>query len=629
MAKGQNSLPDLKSKVRVDKKELDALPGAAKKTGDAVKAELGSTSTGAASLEKSLSSVGRALTHLGPAGRVAGSGLQSVTDGAISVGSTLASAGGIAVAVGVAIAGAALYAENAYEKLVDRVDTFQDATSSSGEQASRMVHVLDVLGVSSDNAAGALFKMSRGIAENPDKLAALGVEIKKTSDGGVDLVETLLSVSDAYNAASDSSAKTAILFAAFGKNGKEMVDVIEQGSARLRELAAATKLVFTDDDIARAREYKIHQAEIKANWDEWAASLGQKVQPQLDSLAVGMLKQDYIEQKVSETRIVGNKQIGLHSSAMQNLAFHYAQEYDAAKKTEHAMALHTATIKEQEVANNKLVDSMNKVIGGLEGEEAAASASKRADMLVAESQDRIWAAQLRVADSADRVQKAYTDYLAAAKAHGKGSAEAQSALHALYSEQVAQRQAADDVTRAQNDQWDAYIASAGAARKLQEATDMLANDGQKNATKETEVYITKLEDEAAVLAPDSPLRKRLQEYIDKLKNDIPANVTTRFTTEYVTNIGTRPGGHGNVGYASGGDPPVGVPVRVGERGPEWAVFTEPARVYPSGQTPAASAMPAGGGDTNVYVTVQGHVVSERELSLSLRESLRRLDREQR
>jgi len=44
------------------------------------------------------------------------------------------------------------------------------------------------------------------------------------------------------------------------------------------------------------------------------------------------------------------------------------------------------------------------------------------------------------------------------------------------------------------------------------------------------------------------------------------------------------------GFADGGNPPVGMPVRVGERGPEWVTFGAPATVWPNGQNPFGPSM---------------------------------------
>jgi hypothetical protein len=271
------------------------------------------------------------------------------------------------------------------------------------------------------------------------------------------------------------------------------------------------------------------------------------------------------------------------------------KEYDASKKAQHAMALHTLTIKEQEEANKKLVDSMNNVIGGYESQHNSSFALARANLAVSESGLAIEQAHMRQTDAADNVRKAWDALVLASQTYGKNSLEAKYASDAFTKAQLDQRAVADDVTKAELDQEQAYYAAATAARKLQEDTDM-ATTGQKNATKETQVYIDKLQAEANALAPDSPLRKRLQDYIDKLRNEIPANV---FTTLH---IGMSLEGHPGKAlddvlphYGGGGRPQVGVPAVFGEHGTEIWTPDQPGTVTPHGQTP-----PAGGGAGNHY-----------------------------
>jgi hypothetical protein len=64
---------------------------------------------------------------------------------------------------------------------------------------------------------------------------------------------------------------------------------------------------------------------------------------------------------------------------------------------------------------------------------------------------------------------------------------------------------------------------------------------------------------------------------------------------------------GLLGFAGGGEPPVGQPVRVGEFGPETAVFTSPVRIYPNGAQPASGGV-AGTGISIGNIDLSGWVV---------------------
>lgn len=64
-------------------------------------------------------------------------------------------------------------------------------------------------------------------------------------------------------------------------------------------------------------------------------------------------------------------------------------------------------------------------------------------------------------------------------------------------------------------------------------------------------------------------------------------------------------------YASGGDPPVGQVVMVGEHGPEQAVFTSPVRVYPHGSRPNVQSTSFS--DTNIVRMLNSVVTELREV----------------
>lgn len=594
------ALPDLKTRFVVDYSQLT-------KTEKAIAASQGQLLKGfdksrgaAGALESRLGSLGGVLGRLGPLGQQAGSVLTDIGGTAGALGTSLGLVGGVAIAAGVGLAAGAAYAEHAYETLTAQVDQYQDVTGASAEQASRMAHVANVLGVNVDQLSGSMFKLSRAVADNPQKLEALGVEIQKDAAGSVDLTETLYAVSDAYVNAGDASTRTKILFAAFGRSGADMIDVVEQGSVRLRQLAADAKLVLTDDDIRRAREYAIHQKELKSGWDEWWATLGQKVQPALDAVQTSILRgqfvQDKLNQAVKDGIITQEQAAGVDQSAADQVAkltTKYEGEYDELQKVKFAMDLHTQTIREQTEDNQRLVDLMNKVIGGLETEASTANALQRA--------------QIALGNTTQRVKDSHDLYSQAVKQYGKNSPEALQALR--------------DYRSALLDQEDAYRAAAKAAGDHQTAVDNAAT-GQGNARETALAYIGQLEAEAKTLAPNSPLRKELTAYIKQLREDLPAEITTKVSINYDDySVGAHfrtpaelaagrrriagpplvPKKHAAFGAHFSADEP-GV---IGEFGPEIFIPDQPGTVVPNGQRPAAAAPSEdrgdiGGGDVTIH-----------------------------
>jgi hypothetical protein len=591
-------LPDFVFKVRVDRRDLAALRGEAKNTGAVLKGGMDTGTKAATSLEKRLGTLGGALTHLGPAGRLVGDRLNEISGTATAVGSSMGLAGGIAVGALAAIAGGALYASHTYQELDARIDNFQDVTNSSAEEASRLVHVSDVLGVSSDTLAGSMFRLSRAVGSTPEAFDKLGISINRDSEGNVNLVETLLNVADAYDAAGNATDKTRILFTAFGRGGAEMIDVVEQGSARLRQLAEDTKLVLTEEDIVRAREYAIAQQEVKTGWDEMWASIGQKVLPIQRQLFDSINRGTYVTDQLNKARreglitdedLIANE--GLGSQKVQDLTAQYVKQYDKQLAATHTTNELSAAIKRQRDEIDKLITSTDKELGLLTDMENASLNARRANN--------------ELAVSHDKVHDALKNLQATIKASGANSAAGRAALH--------------DYRAALLDQEAAYFAAAEAARALAKANHATVSD-QRDAKNEVDATIAKFEAEAKTLAPGSALLKHLREYIAELKR-IPIEVGTTVSTSYVK-VGA---GHGKVAYASGGDPPTGRDVVVGEYGPEIARFYSPAHIYPNGQAP-----PAGGGVTwTGDLVVQGQVVSERNLILAVREGIRKIDREYR
>lgn len=95
---------------------------------------------------------------------------------------------------------------------------------------------------------------------------------------------------------------------------------------------------------------------------------------------------------------------------------------------------------------------------------------------------------------------------------------------------------------------------------------------------------------------------------DKLKNEIPSEITTRFTNIY-TDTGRVL--HGFTEHAAGGRPEVGVPTWIGERGKELWVPDVAGTIIPHGQAPAGAAVAgADMSETNALLREQNELLRE-------------------
>lgn len=573
------TLPDIKGKVVLDDSQLAKTGVTATKAGAAIREGMTGATGSVSKFGAALSQV-MGATGLGGLPQTALKGEQALS-GMTSTGVTGMGllAGGALAAVGI-VSAALEHGISQYEQLGNQVENYKRVTGSSAEESSRMVETFNALGVGEDVATQGMFKLSKAIETHDKLLEADGITVKRTADGNVDLAKTLLGVADAYNATADPAKRNKLLFDAFGKSGKDMIPILEQGSAALQQLEEQAALVFTQADLDRLKQEQIQTREADQQWQKMWETLGQKVLPVKLALAESINRGAYEQQKLDEAVRAGTityDQYSQQQSDVGTKAFalreEWGKQFDASQKVTTALDAQTQSIRDQAAANDALWASTDKVITQEEGQVNAGFALQLSQLAVTESQAKITAAQ-----------EAYDK---AVKDHGATSDEA--------------LLAAGNLTRAQIDQEKAYYAVGAAARKLQEDTD-LATSGQKNVAKETQVYVDTLQAEANTLAPDSPLRKQLQAYIDTLKNEIPSDISTRFHVDFMEGgSGSRPGGHGIQAFASGGRPPTGRQIWVGEQGPEIWTPDQPGTITPAGGTPPTPV----GGDT---ITVNGPLV---------------------
>lgn len=582
----------------------------------------------AASGRKALDDTAKAADKVHPASKLASDGLGTVKDKLLGMvpggqhasqvlevvkGSSVAAGGALSGAlVGGAVAGAAAIAALAvkgigtFTKLAAEVDDFQDVAGGSTEDASRMVVALRELGISSETGAKGMFKLSREVEAGAPALAKYGIEVAKNKDGTTDLQGTLLNVADAYNKTDDQAKKNAIAFAAFGKSGTQLIDVLEQGRGGIEKFwkeADKHGEVLSDKDLESAKEYRIAMASLNEAFSALGIELGKNVVPLLSDFAEGVTDAiDGTEKAVGWLqKLAGAFEGGTRRSLeFSNGQFDHKKAQEEASKgvDEHGRSIEKLT--EAQAAGVRVTDEMTDA--DLDAAEAAKETA-RASKLAADEQKRrtdIISGLLDAQSQAINSDMAFRDAEMALSDANQTLAEKQVALNAAIKDHGAKsaeaRQATIDLQKAQQDAVGAVVADAEAFVKLKE--DQAAANGQTvTAQQQHDLLRQRLQDLANALGPNSPLRSQLQGYIDQLRS-IPTNIQTRVTLTG-ENVG---GGLGlNKQKASGG-PASGLNL-VGERGPELVDVGTSAHVYNAAET---RAMLSGGGSasgTTNYITI--------------------------
>lgn len=176
-------------------------------------------------------------------------GLQSAAK--LAVGAAAALTATTAAGVGTFSAFAARAAATAGE-----VSRLARETGLSARQASELRYAAERLSLDVDSLSTNFTKFSKNVVENTDLFREYGVRIARTKDGTVDFQQTLLATADRFKAMPDGVEKTAMALELFGKQGKEMLPLLNQGSAGLTTLGVEAKrlgLIFDTDTIAAAK----------------------------------------------------------------------------------------------------------------------------------------------------------------------------------------------------------------------------------------------------------------------------------------------------------------------------------------------------------------------------------------
>ncbi len=526
----------ISAKVTLDSSSLTEAEKKAKIAGDGIKAGMTNASVHTEKLSGSFGVLLQQFGHLPPIATEAVRKLDSVGSAGSAMGGALGMASVGAVAAVGAVAGIVLEATGKYVALAESVHKYMAATGESATTASAQVQAFNELGISEDVAQAAMVKLSKAIETTPKKLAAVGIEVAKDAKGNVDLNASLLNVIDAWNGTEDAAKRNEIALIAFGKNGvAAMLPILEAGSASLRQLEKDVRVTMTDADIAQAHKYVLEQKQVQASFNAVQDSIGQQVLPKLGALYDAYLKQEYVHKRMAESGVSDDMVLG---QSTNDLVHKFEKEYDAAQTAKEKLNALADAHTQAGIAAAEQAKALDDLINSEEAQANASIHAQRADLAVAESAGKVDKAQ-------DALNKTIAQY-------GPKSEEAQAAAFALSGTLLDQQQA--------------YLDAATAAQTLakdQAGPDVSAADA---AAAGHQALIDKLTAEASTLAPGSALRVWLDQYIGKL-HETPTDITTTFHT-----VGGVGGSALSAGLAGGGPALPGRTYTIGESGPETLVM---------------------------------------------------------
>lgn len=206
-----------------------------------------------------------------------------------------ANAGTFALGAGAALGAFAAKAVTAFQDLALKAGEFSAKTGLVVDDASRWIEVAGDIGVNIDAVEGAIGRMNRTIASDPNLVRKLGDDIAYTNEGGINVNETFLNVIQRLKDIKDPTERAKEGAKLFGKGWQEVALLIEMGSddikRRLGEVAD-TK-VINKDELRRARDFRDALDDLKDKGEELALSLGESLLPILIDVATAAT--DFIE----------------------------------------------------------------------------------------------------------------------------------------------------------------------------------------------------------------------------------------------------------------------------------------------------------------------------------------------
>src|SRR5262245_6664057 len=143
---------------------------------------------------------------------------------------------------------------------LETIDTLGKTAQKVGvsvEAFSALNYAADLADVSTEQLSTGLGKLAKNMADTAagtgdaaKTFDALGISVKN-ADGSLRPVDDVLAdIADKFQGATDGAQKTAAAMALFGKSGKDLIPLLNDGSTGLREMAAqaeAMGLVISKD----------------------------------------------------------------------------------------------------------------------------------------------------------------------------------------------------------------------------------------------------------------------------------------------------------------------------------------------------------------------------------------------
>jgi hypothetical protein len=572
------ALRDLKARIRLDTTDLQNGSKRAKTASSTMGAELEKADTKASKLGSTFLRVNENLGKFGPIGASVTSRLDD-----IGLGSGAAE-GGLA---GIAVAGAGAAAVLGFELAKSASDVNEQLTASrvvfgsSADVIERYAKGMASAGLSEKDALEATTNIATGLkavgftdaslVKVSTTLTSLATDLSSFSN--IPVPDALEAIQAALRGEFDPLERFGIHLNQDAVNAEAMKEGLASSTQQISaqaKAAATINLILgqtatQQNDVARSGgTLASNLRELNAEMENNKATLGNQLLPEMVKVSSAAVELSGAIAAVSQKMQIGattgpewvqtlndatTKSIGLLNPLFQlsTVVDLLSDKHKSATKatTDYGNATIKASDLVKTAAQNQkaLNDSLQKTHDLLLG-------TFNADLQYQQ-------AQLSTHDAIVSVDDATKAYNETVREHGAKSREAADAAEALQKAQLDVRQSA--------------LQEAQAAEQLASANAQMGN-GSLSAQAALAAQRDELQHVANTLAPNSPLRVYIQQYIDKLNNQIPREIQTHFNVIFSSSGAISTSGEAFIPRAAGGPVVPGRIYTVGEHGPETLVM---------------------------------------------------------
>jgi hypothetical protein len=224
---------------------------------------------------------------------------------------------------GVAASIVAIGSYEAIKGAIDAADAMNDLAAKTGiatEELSKYKILAEQNGTTVEGFANGMKKLSVTMAEHPEYLTRIGVATKDAAGNMRSLDDVMADAADKFSGFKDGAAKSADAIAIFGKNGVDMIPMLNQGAAGFKQAADQAQeygLILDGKVASAADQFNDKMTLVKNQNQAMTRSIAAELLPALSNTADAFLE---FRKGGDQAKLMGDA-LGISLQAVTSVVF--------------------------------------------------------------------------------------------------------------------------------------------------------------------------------------------------------------------------------------------------------------------------------------------------------------------